>query len=113
VPGRWSLEDETSVVVGSSFLVGQPFTIKITTHGNSCVSFHSTEVDIGEHVVDIRPYDRRHSLDGFCDDILLTFDHSTEITLDERARTLIRVHGSFDERGREAIERDFIVHPGV
>jgi hypothetical protein len=112
VAGRWFLDDDTSVIVDQEVSSGQSSSIKITTSGNSCTSFHSTEVTVRENVVDITPYDRRSSSDGFCEDNEVRIDHSTSVTLNEVGRTLIRVHGSFDERGKEAIERDFIVHVG-
>lgn len=110
VVGVWDLDDPEAIVIPSTMVAGQPITFTIVTHGSSCVSYHSTEVEQEGETVDITPYDRRSSPDGFCDDVYLTFEHAATVTFSIGGRNLVRIHGSFDERGLIPIERDVLVN---
>src|SRR5687767_1261631 len=79
VVAKWELGDEQAIRVPSQIFADQPTPITIVSHGNDCVSLHSTEVEVGAGVIDITPYDRRFSADGFCSDVQLTFEHTVTV----------------------------------
>jgi hypothetical protein len=111
VVAHWNLGDEQAIRIPSPIFAGQPTPITIVSDGNDCVSLHSTEVEVAGDVVDITPYDRRFSTDDFCSDIGLTFEHTVTVVFPQTPSktALLRIHGSYDERGHVLIERDIVV----
>lgn len=77
--------------VPASADVGRPVVVTVTTVGDGCVSFESTEVETSTDGVDITPYDRRQIGEG-CLLLLYSFPHEAVLTFDSPGKVDARVH---------------------
>ena len=78
-----------------SVAAGQPFTVTITTLGNSCTRAHGAEVGADPDfplLRIIRPYDL-HRIKGVCQDIGHSLPREVTLRFDERREAVIRVVG--------------------
>jgi hypothetical protein len=72
--------------------VGIPFTVRIFTYGNGCISVHSTEVEMLGDTPVVTPYDRRRT-EGVCIQKLCNFVHEARLSFDSPGKQLILFRG--------------------
>jgi hypothetical protein len=80
--------------VPSPVIAGQPFVVRITTGGNSCVEPERTDVEQTSYGALVIPYDRHQVPDGFaCLQLLQYFQHEATVVFDAPGAQTIRIRG--------------------
>jgi hypothetical protein len=73
--------DPAVVGVPAEAEAGHPFVVTVRTYGDGCVGNGTTELDVADGWVVIRPYDY-HRQRVSCPDILGHFDHTATVRFD-------------------------------
>lgn len=82
----------SGVHVPDTVTVGVPFEVSVRTYGGGCISFGRTSVEYASGAIDIRPYDV-DSLADVCNDELIPFEHTAEVTVNTSGPWVVRFHG--------------------
>jgi hypothetical protein len=93
-----------SVQIPSTFRVGIPDSVVVTTVGNGCVSFAGTRSSIQGGAQVVEPLDSER-VGVVCTDIGKTFRHTAILTLSSPGAVVVRVTGWNDQRSPITIER--------
>lgn len=80
------------VQVPDTVRVGVPFEVSVRTYGGGCITFGRTSVEYTAGAIHIRPYDV-DSLADVCNDELIPFDHTAEVTVDSPGTWVVRFYG--------------------
>lgn len=95
-----------------SVSVGHPFTITVTTLGNSCTRADGVEVRVDPefpHLRVVRPYDL-HRITGVCQDIGRALPRDVTLQFGERGEAVIRVVGQSHPDLPNQFEKRVVVH---
>jgi hypothetical protein len=85
--------------------VGTAFPVAVRTFGGGCVDQGDTETAIGDHIIEIRPFDifTTHLPDGWaCTDELRLYTHSASVRLDAAGTWTVRAIGRSGADGTPA-----------
>ncbi|NVB79207.1 MAG: hypothetical protein HOV81_12470 [Kofleriaceae bacterium] len=112
VVGRIQLWDEPVMIeVPSSARRGELAIVNVTTSGNECVDYLSTDLDVHGDVADVTPLDRHPRGNLVCHDIWKSIRHEVGIAFDTAGVKTIVVHGrrTTANFGDEVIEVPFTI----
>jgi hypothetical protein len=91
-------KDDPNIKVPETAQRGIPFTVAVTTYGNSCVSKVRTQVVQESARATITPYDKREG--KICQDILIPLRHEATLQFPEAGVARVIVHGLEQPSGR-------------
>lgn len=104
-------EDDPRIEAPDTVAAGEPFTVTVTTYGNTCVEKGDTEVRTQDLEATVTPYDFYTVGETIvCGEVLNLFEHTVALTFAEpgTARVIVRGRESRSDDGL-AVRREIVV----